>query len=148
GCSSLCRQVLRNEWGFEGFVVSDYVVNLFMSGYESPAIGVYNGNDVMLNGIWELEKASNLAMLRKAYRNDPVGFGQALRESCKNTCNMVMHTKAFNDPCEYPDAGKLSTWIIPLSKWNFEFPYTFSSIKYFLHNVVNTVCWMLYKILM
>ena len=147
-CSPLCKQVLRNEWGFEGFVVSDYVVNLFMSGYESPAMGAYNGNDVMLNGIWELEKFSNLTMLRTAYAKDPVGFGYALRESCKNVCTMVMHTKAFNDPGEYPEAGKISNWLISPLKWNFEFPFVKSTVKYILHNMVNTVCWLLYLILM
>lgn len=148
GSSALCKQVLRNEWGFEGFVVSDYATNLFFSSYESPAVAVYNGTDVMLTGLWELEKFSNLTLLRAAYAKDPVGFGNALRDSCKNICNMVMHTKAFNDPGVYPDAGRLSTWIIPLTQWKFESPYTVSTLKYFASNIVNFVCWILYKILM
>ncbi len=148
GCSALLKKLLRKEWGFDGFVVSDYSSNLFFSGYMSSAVGVYNGNDVILNGIWELEKPSCLITLRNAYKRDPIGFGKALRESVKNICKMKMKTKAFTNPREFPDAGLLSTWIIPLKKWNFESPYVKSSLKYLASNIVNFVCWMLYKILM
>ena len=148
GCSSLLKGLLRKEWGFDGFVVSDYASNFFFSGYMSAAVGVYNGNDAILNGIWELEKPSCLITLRNAYNRDPIGFGKALRESVRNTCRMKMFTKAFTKPREFPDAGKLSTWIIPITKWDFESPYFVSILKYGASNIVNTVCWVLYKIMM
>ena len=123
------KNLLRKEWGFDGFAVSDYTVNLFFSGYESSAVAVYNGTDLMLNGLWELEKPSALITLKSAYSRDPAGFGRALRESTKNLCKMKMYTKAFNNPREFPDAGRLSTWIIPLTKWDFEFPYSVSLLQ-------------------
>ena len=148
GSSALMIELLRKEWGFDGFAVSDYTSNFFFSGYESPAVAVYNGTDLMLNGIWELEKTSCLTTLRAAYARDPVGFGKALRQSTKNICSMKMHTKAFTKPREFPDAGKLGTWIVPVSQWDFESPYVVSLLKYGLTNTVNTVCWIVYKILM
>lgn len=148
GSTALMKNLLRKEWGFDGFAVSDYTVNLFFSGYESSAVAVYNGTDLMLNGLWELEKPSALITLKSAYRRDPAGFGRALRESTKNLCKMKMYTKAFNNPREFPDAGRLSTWIIPLTKWDFEFPYSVSLLKYGASNLVNAFCCLLYKILM
>ncbi|MCR5523983.1 MAG: glycoside hydrolase family 3 C-terminal domain-containing protein, partial [Clostridia bacterium] len=50
GCSPLLNGLLRDEWGFGGFVVSDYSSNLFFGTYMSPVLAVYNGNDVLLNG--------------------------------------------------------------------------------------------------
>ncbi len=148
GSTSLMKNLLRKEWGFDGFAVSDYTVNLFFSGYESSAVAVYNGTDLMLNGLWEIEKPSALITLKSAYKRDPVGFGRALRESTKNLCKMKMYTKAFTNPREFPDAAKLSTWIIPLKDWNFEPPYVKSVLKYFASNLVNAFCCLLYHILM
>lgn len=148
GCSALLKDLLRNEWGFDGFVVSDYSTNFYFSSYMSPAVGIYNGNDVMLTGIWALDAPSNLIALRAAYNRDPIGFGTALREATKNTCKMKMHTQAFLNPREFPDATKLSTWIVSPSDWNFESPYILSALKYGLTNIVNTICWGLYFILM
>ena len=148
GCSPLLKDLLRKEWGFGGFVVSDYSSNLFFGTYMSPVLAVYNGNDVLLNGIWEIEKMSQVPMMYAAYNRDPAGFGKALREAAKNTCTMKMHTKAFNDPGEYPDAGNPINWIVSPFEWKFEVPLVLSGVKYVLTNAVNLFCWLLYLILM
>ena len=148
GCSPLLKDLLRKEWGFGGFVVSDYSSNLFFGTYMSPVLAVYNGNDVLLNGIWEIEKMSQVPMMYTAYNRDPAGFGKALREAAKNTCTMKMHTKAFNDPGEYPDAGNPINWIVSPFEWKFEVPLVLSGVKYVLTNAVNLFCWLLYLILM
>lgn len=148
GCSALLKDLLRKEWGFDGFVVSDYSSNFTGSGYMSPAVGVYNGNDVMLTGIYALQKPSTMYSLKSAYNRDPIGFGTALREATKNTCKMKMHTFIFNNPREFPDAGKLSTWLISPFDWNYEFPYIPSLLKLGVNNIVNGFCWLIYLILM
>ncbi len=148
GCSALLKGALRDEWGFDGFVVSDYSSNFTGSGYMSPAVGVYNGNDVMLTGIYALQKPSTIGSLKAAYKRDPIGFGTALREATKHTCQMKIKTFIFNDPRQFPDAGRLSTWIIDITSWKWESPFTLSALKLALSNIVNAVCWLIYKILM
>jgi hypothetical protein len=48
----LTKDLLREEWGFEGFVGSGYSSNFTGSGYMSPVLAVYNGNDTILTGMW------------------------------------------------------------------------------------------------
>lgn len=148
GCSALLKGALRDEWGFNGFVVSDYSSNFTGSGYMSPAVGVYNGNDVMLTGIYALQKPTTIGSLKAAYKRDPIGFGTALREATKHTCQMKIHTFIFNNPRQFPDAGRLSNWFIDITSWKWEAPFTISALKYALSNIVNAVCWLVYKILM
>ncbi|MCQ2481418.1 MAG: glycoside hydrolase family 3 C-terminal domain-containing protein [Clostridia bacterium] len=148
GCSALLKGMLREEWGFNGFVVSDYSSNFTGSGYMSPAVGVYNGNDVMLTGIYALQKPSTIGSLKAAYKRDPIGFGTALREATKHTCQMKIHTFIFNNPRQFPDAGRLSNWFIDITSWKWESPFTVSALKYALSNIVNGFCWIVYKILM
>lgn len=148
GCSALLKGMLREEWGFNGFVVSDYSSNFTGSGYMSPAVGVYNGNDVMLTGIYALQKPSTIGSLKAAYKRDPIGFGTALREATKHTCQMKIHTFIFNNPRQFPDAGRLSNWFIDITSWKWESPFTVSALKYALSNIVNAICWLVYKILM
>jgi beta-glucosidase len=83
-CSERLKDLLRKEWGFEGFVVSDYSNNFVGSGHMSPVLAVYNGNDTMLTGVWLLNMPSHVAAVEMQYYADPIGFGTALRESCRN----------------------------------------------------------------
>ncbi len=143
--SALLKDVLRSEWGFEGFVVSDYSWNFTGTGYMNPVIAVYNGNDTMLTGIWAVNVVSHVIACHNAYNNDPIGFGTALREACKNLCIAKMHTKAFLEPYEYD--GSLLGALQKPSEWNFEFPYIFSAIRYILNNILNIILYVVRHIL-
>ena len=143
--SALLNDVLRNEWGFEGFVVSDYSWNFTGSGYMSPVLAVYGGNDTILTGIWAVNVISHVAAVKLAYYRDPIGFGTALRQACKNLCIMKMHTKAFLEPYEYD--GSLGTFLESPDEWEFESPYIWSGIRFVLNNVVNVIIYGVGKIL-
>ena len=141
----LLTEILRNEWGFEGFVVSDYSWNFTGSGYMSPVLAVYNGNDTILSGIWAVNLPSHYAAVTAAYYRDPVGFGTALRAACKNLCIAKMHTKAFLEPYEYD--GSLGSFLESPDEWEFESPYIWSGIRYVLNNVLNVIIYFIGKIL-
>lgn len=144
--SALLNDLLRTEWGFEGFVVSDYSSNFTGTGYMSPVLAVYNGNDTILTGIWTLNKPSHVAAIKLAYRRDPIGFGKALREACKNLCIAKMQTRAFLHPEKVYDDSLAASLQKP-SDWNFEFPYAFSALRYVLNNTMNVVLWLLRYVL-
>ncbi len=137
GCSELLNDLLRTEWGYKGYVISDYSSNMTGSGYMSPAVAVYNGNDTMLTGLWLLSMPSHKIEMMKAYYNDPIGFGKALREACRNIMNVKMKTKAFLEPSE--ESPYLTDLIIKPDEWEWSRPYTISKVKYLISNVVNTV---------
>ena len=145
GSTALLNELLRGEWGFEGFVVSDYSWNFTGSGYMSPVIAVYNGNDTILSGIWAVNLPSHYIAVTSAYYRDPVGFGTALRAACKNLCIAKMHTKAFLEPYEYD--GSLGSFLESPDEWEFESPYIWSGIRYVLNNVLNVIIYFIGKIL-
>ncbi len=136
--SALLQDLLRNEWGFAGYVISDYSSNFTGRGYMSPVNAVYHGNDTMLTGIWSLQKPSHVIAMKEAYRRDPVGFGTALREAAKHLCQAKMHTKAFLHPERTYDDSFFGSLESPFA-WDFSFPYLFSLLRYLLNNLANVV---------
>lgn len=143
--SALLKDLLRGEWGFNGFVVSDYSWNFTGTGYMNPVIAVYNGNDTMLTGIWAVNMPSHVASVTAQYYKDPVGFGTALREACRNLCMAKMHTKAFLEPYDYD--GSLWASLTTFDEWEFEFPYVWSFIVYCLNNMLNVLIYFVRFIL-
>ena len=137
GCSELLNDLLRTEWGYTGYVISDYSSNMTGTGYMSPVVAVYNGNDTMLTGLWLISMPSHIIEMRKAYNNDPIGFGNALREACRNIMNVKMKTKAFLEPSE--DAPYLTDLFIKEDEWEWTEPEFISTIKYVFSNTVNAV---------
>ncbi|MDO4853074.1 MAG: glycoside hydrolase family 3 C-terminal domain-containing protein [Clostridia bacterium] len=71
GRYELMTQVLRNEWGFRGTVLSDYYGG---SAYMDPDQGVRAGNDMMLNtfadgSLTDKTSATAVASMRRAAHN-------------------------------------------------------------------------------
>ncbi len=145
GSSALLNDLLRGEWGFEGFVVSDYSWNFTGIGYMSPIIAVYNGNDTLLTGLWAVNLPSHVIAVTAQYYADPIGFGTALREACRHLCLVKMHTKAFQEPYEYDDS--LEGALLKPDEWEFEEPYILSNIEYLINNVLNTIIYFVKYIL-
>ncbi len=144
GSSALLIDVLRNEWGFEGFVVSDYSWNMTGTGYMNPVIAVYNGNDTILSGVWILNYPSHVSVLKQTYKKDPVGMGNALRNAAKNLCIAKMSTRAFLEPYEYDES--LSANLDQISDWEWNFPYVFTALGFVLNNAFNVLLWLAEKI--
>jgi beta-glucosidase len=105
-CPALLNDLLRTEWGFDGFVVTDYCSNFSGTGYMDPALAVYSGNDLILSGLAVLTVTPQSAAMRGAYKADPVGFGQALRTASKNILKMKMRTNAFTRMMESASADE------------------------------------------
>ncbi len=137
GCSELLVDLLRTEWGYEGYVISDFSSNFTGAGYMSPVLGVYNGNDLMLSGFWTISKPLQSLEMKKAYRNDPIGFGIALREATRNIMIAKMKTNAFLNPAE--DAPYTLDIFIKPDEWDFTDPIIISPIKYIFANFVNAL---------
>ncbi len=95
GCKELLKNVLRNEWGFDGFVETDY---FGVYGYMSADQAIRNGTDAML---------VNYPTETNDYRfRDTNGAKQALRDSAKNILYVVVNSRAY-------DPKNLDTGIAP-----------------------------------
>lgn len=73
GCSALLNTVLREEWGFNGFVLTDYFGGY---GYMDADKAIRNGNDMMLSttgetgaGLDDTESATAVKAMRTAAHN-------------------------------------------------------------------------------
>ena len=134
--SELLKDLLRKEWGYEGYVVSDYSNNFVGNGYMSPVLAIYNGNDTMLTGVWFLNMPSHVAAIEMQYYADPIGFGTAMREACRNIMNAKMKTKAFLEPGYFVDNEDL---VISEEDWDFTEPYIVSYLNLEFTNFVNQI---------
>ena len=100
GCSELLKDVLRGEWGFKGFVLTDY---FGVYGYMSSDQAIRNGTDMMLVNY---PTQTNNVQFR-----DTNGGQQAMRQSAKNALYVVANSRAY-----YPEnySNKLPVWKVIL----------------------------------
>ncbi len=95
--SGLMTTVLRNEWGLDGFAVSDYTTSgAATSAHErttyDPYLAVLAGTDTFDSSA----KTSQYKFLKALdYQNDP-HFVLAMRESCKRILYTVVNSNAMN----------------------------------------------------
>ncbi len=100
GCSELLMDVLRGEWGFKGFVLTDY---FGVYGYMSSDQAIRNGTDMMLVNY---PTQTNNVQFR-----DTNGAQQAMRQSAKNALYVVANSRAYY---EENYSNKLPVWKVIL----------------------------------
>lgn len=84
-CDALLNNVLRDEWGFRGMVLTDYYQGM---GYMDAEQGIRNGNDICLapydsetNNVHDQTGATSLL---------------AMRQACKNIMYTVVNSRAYD----------------------------------------------------
>lgn len=95
GSKALITDLLRTEWGFDGFVITDASIDLTGEGYLDPALAVYARNSGILTMLYVVSAPQTILSLKAAYAKDPIGMGNAMRLCVYDICRMKMETKAF-----------------------------------------------------
>ena len=89
---ALITDLLSNEWGFQGYVVSDFSLPAV-----NPEVNqvdyLYAGVDLMLDPFLGHFTANDLMA---QYKADPIGMGIALRNSAHDIGYMILQSNAFD----------------------------------------------------
>lgn len=92
GDPALLTDVLRDEWGFDGFVISDAGVGP-QGGHFDALQAVQSGNDVLLGLLVDFPGDGRFEKQLKHYlEEDRAGTLTALRESARHVCQYVLET--------------------------------------------------------
>ena len=101
GDYNLCTTVLREEWGFQGAVISDYYYFLGASRggkfYMGVEDGLYAGNDMWLNGLKSYGMASGFSE-DTATASDV----RVIVNACKNALYMYSRGKLMISEIDFP----------------------------------------------
>ena len=89
---ALITELLRTEWGFQGYVVSD-----FSLPYVNPEVNqveyAYAGVNLMMDPFLGFIAAGDI---KDQYKVDPIGMGIALREDMHGLLYMFLQSNAFD----------------------------------------------------
>ncbi len=91
GDPQLLNGVLRSEWGFKGFVITD--AGIAGQGDHFDALqAVEAGNDLMLGNLFDSNGGTFVNQLRDYLKRDRAGTLIALRSAAHNICYYVLQT--------------------------------------------------------
>lgn len=85
GCPELLNEILRDEWGLRGMVLTDYFGNY---GYMDVDRAVCGGSDIMLATI------GSEAIMTDTKSATSV---QAMRTACKNVLYTIVNSNVYED---------------------------------------------------
>ena len=94
GCSALLKDILREEWGFKGMVISDYFGNY---GYMDADRAVRGGTDLMLG------TAGNDAIMSDLSATSVI----AMRQATKNIFYVIVNSNAYENYVP----GSIPSWM-------------------------------------
>jgi len=97
---ALVTDLLRDEWGFDGFVITDASIDLTGDGYLDPALAVYARNDAILTMLYVVSAIQTRDALKVTYEADPIGMGKAMRLCVYDICRMKIKSNAFDPDAE------------------------------------------------
>lgn len=84
----LCTRVLRNEWGFQGLVMTDWLAT--GSGKASPVSCIEAGNDLMMPGL-----PSDMDQLIQAAKDGQLDI-EKLKECAMNVIHIVLKSNRYS----------------------------------------------------
>lgn len=96
--SGLLTGVLRNEWGFKGFVKTDALCSPYMTQYANAVVA---GNDM-----WMADTSYSAV---QAFEKNPV-FLNAVKKSAKRILYTILHSNAMNGISETTKVVKILAW--------------------------------------
>lgn len=99
---ALVTEVLREEWGFIGMVLSDYYMSMFHV-YMDPYAGLVAGNDVWLSGI---------QMFAQVVEDRDVTLRNAVRNAAHNILYTVANSNVYDASCVVQETS--ASWIVLL----------------------------------